>query len=184
MNKILNAAGSIATIVSLGIGLAGGYTISQYQVQSQNIAQSQQVKIVLQEVISDLPQEKRTFAQEIVESVNGVIEATGRSDSEALNAARDFRQHIAEASLLSYGVQSSPFHLTMHRTVTLCDGAFSVAYQLDNANGSQRFLVNGEIDSGVPGVVFEANHESRHLRLTYMEYLEKEKMAIMDYECG
>jgi hypothetical protein len=210
MKVSVNSIGSVASIISLGIGLAGGFLISQQitlsnntdqsntatsnntninantnnQSVSQAINQNQQVQIVLQQVIADLPSEKKRFAEGIVKSVGGVLDAAGHSESEIMAAAREFREKIAEVSLLSYEVDSSPFPLTLQKTITLCESSFSVAYQLDNADQSQRFLINGEIYSGVPGMVFKASNESQNLRMTYMEYRQTEKIAIMSYECA
>lgn len=151
---------------------------------SQTANQTQQVQIVLQQVISDLPPEKRTFAEGVVESIGGVLNAKEGSDSEIEAAAREFRARIMEAKILSYDITSSPFPLTLKRTVMLCDNAFSLAYALDNSNGSQRFLINGRIDSGFPGVVFKAKEGNKKLLLRYMEYLKEEQTAIMSFQCN
>ena len=151
---------------------------------SQPVSQNQQVQIVLQQVISDLPPEKRKFAEGVVDSFNGVLKAAEGSESEIRTAARDFRKRIAEAKLLSYDVISSPFPLTRQRTVVLCEEAFSVAYQLDNVAGAQIFVINGKKHSGVPGKVFEASGSNKQLKLRYMEYLTEEETAIMSFVCS
>lgn len=189
MKKSLNFAGSVASIISLALGFGGGYWFSQSVVSqqvsvSQPVSQNQQIQIVLQQVISDLPPEKRKFAEGVVESFNGVLKAADGSESEMRAAARDFRKRISEAALLSYDVISSPFPLTRQRTVVLCEDTFAVAYQLDNADRSQRFLINGKIHSGVPGMVFEVSDGNKKLRLRYMEYLEGEETAIMSFVCS
>jgi hypothetical protein len=204
MEKSLSFAGSIASIISLALGFGGGYLVSQSQVVNtggqsvslhnpmnvtqsvspQPVSQNQQVQIVLQQVISDLPPEKRKFAEGVVESFSGVLKAADSSESEMRAAARDFRERISEAALLSYDVGSSPFPLTRQRTVMLCEDIFSVAYQLDESSGWQRFLINGKIHSGVPGMVFEVTEGSKKLRLRYMEYLKGEETAIMSFVCS
>ena len=67
----------------------------------------------------------------------------------------------------------------------LCEEKFSVTYQLDNSSGSQRILINGKIArGGTPGVVFNASEDGSHLKLRYMEYLEREKTVIMSFVCS
>lgn len=162
------------------MGLGGGYWFSKEQTNSQR----QQVNIVLQQVVSNLPAEKRRLAEGIIESVSQVVNIANGSESEMREAAFNFRKLIDEASLLSYDVVDSPLPLTQQRTALLCEGAFSIAYQLDNANGSQRFLVNGNIYSGIPGHVFKIREGEKQLQLRYMEYLTKTKAAIIDFECS
>lgn len=178
--RSLNFVGSVASIISLGIGLGGGYWVSQ----SQSVSNIQQVQIVLQQVIADLPPENRDFGKKVAESVGKVLNTASGSESEMKAAARDFRERISQASILSYDVVTSPFPLTLQRTVLLCNDAFSVAYQLDNSNGSQRFIINGRIYSGSPGVVFTSFDGSSQLQLRYMEYLKREKTPILSFKCS
>ncbi len=79
---------------------------------SQPVSQNQQVQIVLQQVISDLPPEKRKFAEGVVESFSGVLKASDGSDSEMRAAAHDFRERISQAALLSYD-RHSAYHITL-----------------------------------------------------------------------
>ena len=82
MKKILSFAGSISSIISLVLGFGGGYLfyqsnvvqdVSVTQSVSQPVSQNQQIQIVLQQVISDSPPEKRKTVEVIVESFKGIL---------------------------------------------------------------------------------------------------------------
>jgi len=186
MEKSLSITASVLAILSSSLAsFGGGYWLSQSNISlSQTTLQSQKVEIVFNRAISDLPPEKRKFAEGVVESITGVLKAADGSESEIRAAARDFRERLSEAALLSYDVSTSPFPLARQRTVMLCDDTFSVAYQLDNSDRSQRFLINGKIHSGVPGVVFEVKDGEKQLRLRYMEYLSKDETPILSFVCS
>ena len=141
MKNSIGRAGSVASIVSLVLGFGGGYwfyqsnvvqDVSVTQSVSQPVSQNQQIQIVLQQVVSDSPPEKRKIVEGVVESFKGILKAADGSESEMRIAARDFRERILEAALLSYDIVASPFPLTKKRTVMLCEDKFSVTYQLDN----------------------------------------------------
>ncbi|GLS27389.1 hypothetical protein GCM10007877_31080 [Marinibactrum halimedae] len=159
----------------------GGDTVESVS-NTQTANQSQQVQIVLQQVVSDLPPEKQAFAEGVVESIGEVLEAQG--ESEITKAAKAFRTRMAEAKLLSYDIHTSPFPLPTKKAVMLCNGEHSISFTRSLSNGSQQFLLNGRNIAGIPGSVWTKGIGKKRLQLRYMEFLKEESTPILSFICG
>ena len=184
MNKFLSVSAALATVATIGVS---GYMIGQ----SDSTDSSGEIKVTINNAISNLPQDKQDPAKELLEPILEMItaqssESTNSNDKGLKAYGDDLKVKLEEFSLISYQAAKSPFIPPQKKTQFFCDNQFRFSYKgLQNKRDTEtiRFTVEGNIEYlyiGQPRKYFSGD---KTLEIVYLSYDSARKGPVLQYAC-
>ena len=185
MNKLISVSSALATVAGIGVS---GYMIGQ----SNSTNSSGEVKVTINNAISNLSQDKQNAAKELLEPILEMMAAQSggstKADGKELKTYGDeLKVKLEEFSLISYQAAKSPFIPPEKKTQFFCDNQFRFSYKGlwdERSTEAIRFTVEGStkrLSIGEPRKYFSGD---KSLEIVYLSYDNTRKGPILQYTCS